>query len=35
MMPLLVVASLWYMLIVSLMTALQYFIEARLLNGPA
>jgi polar amino acid transport system permease protein len=34
-MPLLVVASLWYMLIVSLMTALQYFIEARLRNGPA
>ncbi|HEX3962556.1 MAG TPA: amino acid ABC transporter permease [Trebonia sp.] len=33
-MPLLVVASLWYMLIVSLMTALQYFIERRLRNGP-
>ena len=33
-MPLLVVASLWYMLIVSILTILQYFIEARLRKLP-
>jgi polar amino acid transport system permease protein len=33
-MPLLVVASLWYMLIVSVLTVLQYLVEARLRRQP-
>jgi polar amino acid transport system permease protein len=33
-MPLLVVASLWYMIIVSILTVAQYFVERRLRNAP-
>jgi polar amino acid transport system permease protein len=33
-MPLLVVASLWYMLIVSILSVVQYFVEARLRRTP-